>query len=90
MGNVASGYSNMAMPVLSHTENMRVESQNGTVKSIKNVKSGPEKVCAVHDQEENLNTKYDLPLRIKQRVNYKSKLSTCTTLRHWDTTVGHL
>ena len=63
---------------------MRFKGQNDTIKSIKKVNPGPENVGIIHDQKESLDTKYDLPLKIKQRINYKSKLSTCSTLRYWD------
>ena len=76
-GGAASEYTNTILPD-THCPEIT------TFKRVENVNPDPRNVSTISDHKESLDTKYDLPLKIKQRINYKSKLSTCSTLRHWD------
>ena len=83
-GGAASEYTNTILPDTHCPEITSLKGQNDTFKRVENVNPDPRNVSTISDHKESLDTKYDLPLKIKQRINYKSKLSTCSTLRHWD------
>ena len=72
--------------IIQHTHRRQTDGINGDTvnKGLNVAKPAAISSCHIYDEQQSADSKYDLPLKMKQGVNHRNELSTCSTLRLWD------